>query len=82
MTIYKIEQSDLNQLYKDNSQINNFSTIISEFLHHKKIYTTNKNTFRQHKINLILSMNEYDMFYIIILWFIIIFIIFIYLTII
>jgi len=80
MTIYNIEENELDNLFKNNKNIKEFQNIISDFLKNKKVYNTSKNTLRQHKINLILAMNENDIFIIVILWILIVLIICLYLT--
>lgn len=73
MTFYKIETSDLDKLCKNNKELN---IIISNFLNKKK-YISSRSNIRQHKINLILSMDDSNIYIIIFIWLFIIFSIFI-----
>lgn len=77
MTFYKIEDSDLDELYKTNKNIKELHIILSNFLNKKK-YISSRNNIRQHKINLILSMSDSDIYMIIYIWLFIIAIVIVY----
>ena len=67
MSVYRINESDLNNLYENNKNIKELEIILSNFLNKKK-YISPRNNIRQHKINLILSMSNSDINIFIFIW--------------
>ena len=67
MSIYRINETDLNNFYENNKDIKELKMILSEFLNKNK-YISAKNNIRQQKINLILSMSNSDANIIILIW--------------
>ncbi len=67
MSIYRINDADLNNFYENNKDIKELKIILSEFLNKNK-YISSKNNIRQQKINLILSMSNSEGNIIILIW--------------
>tara|TARA_Y100000741_G_scaffold357318_2_gene335045 strand:- start:866 stop:1108 length:243 start_codon:yes stop_codon:yes gene_type:complete len=67
MSVYRINETDLNNFYENNKDIKELKIILSDFLNKNK-YISPKNNIRQQKINLILSMCNSDENIIILIW--------------
>ena len=67
MSIYRINDADLNNFYENNKDIKELKIILSDFLNKNK-YISSKNNIRQQKINLILSMSNSEGNIIILIW--------------
>ncbi len=67
MNIYRINETDLNNFYKNNKDIKQSKIILSDFLNKNK-YISPTNNLRQKKINLILSLSSSDKNIIILIW--------------
>ena len=67
MSVYRINETDLNNFYENNKDIKELKIILLDFLNKNK-YISPKNNIRQQKINLILSMCNSDENIIILIW--------------